>query len=380
MSRHLRLIVPTLVVLLIGAGFAVAARKGGGGGGNEVKACVVKAGDRKGALRIAKKCRKGERSISWAKQGPPGAAGVAGAQGPPGPPGPPGSTAPGVAAACEPTTLSADAFLDLEGIPGDSTRDGHEGEIDVNGFCLTGSTGAFSDLTVRAGSGSHSAPLLSRLFSGAPISSGAFDMRRTIAGETGDFQTYTFSGLRVDGYRLLGDVEEIRLSWDAATMSYDGNPAVALAGSGHTPRAALPGCPATLPVVDGFIAWPGLPGESMRDGHEGEITMPGLCVDARRAYDGAAGPSFVAVAGTGTDLATPGLLARAGSGAVEAGAVEISLRRTIAGETSDYIRLQLQGTRVSAIEQRSSEEDATLRATLTPSSVSGEIVDTPFAG
>lgn len=341
-------------------------------------ACVVKAGDRKGALRIAKKCRKGERRISWAKQGPPGVAGLAGAQGPAGPPGPPGGSAPGIAAACVPTTSSADAFLDLEGVPGDSTRDGHEDEIEVNGFCLTGSVGAFSDLTVRTGSGSHSAPLLSRLLSGATIGSGAFDMRRTVSGETSDFLTYTFSGLRVDGYRLLGEVEEIRLSWDSATVSYDGNPAVALTGSGHTPRAALPGCPATLDAVDGFIAWPGRPGESTRDGHEGEITMPGLCVDARRAYDGASEPSFVAVVGTGTDIATPGLLARAGSGAVEGGTVEISLRRTIEGETSDYVLLQLKGTRVSAIEQRSSAGQATLRATLSASGVGGQIVGSSF--
>lgn len=76
----------------------------------------------------------------------------------------------------------------------------------------------------------------------------------------------------------------------------------------------------------------------------------------------------------------PGLLARAGSGAGEGSAVAISLRRTISGETSDYLELQLQGTRVSAIEQRSSAGVATLRATLTPSSVSGEIVGTPFSG
>ncbi len=371
---------PTLVVLLIGAGFAVAARKGGGGGGNEVRACVVKAGDRKGALRIAKKCRKGERRLTWAKQGPPGAVGVAGAQGPPGPAGPSGGPSLGVAAPCEPATASGDAFLDLEGVPGGSTRDGHEGEIEVSGFCLTGAAGAFGDLAVRTDSGPHSAPLLSRLLSGAMIGSGRFSMRRTVDGETSDFQAYTFAGLRVDAYRLLGEVEEIRLSWDSATTSYEGNPAVALAGSGQTPRAALPGCPVALDAVDGFIAWPNLPGESTRDGHEGEIEAPRLCLDARRAYDGAPGPSFVAVAGTGTDLATPGLLARAGSGAVEAGVVEISLRRTIEGETSDYIQLQLQGTHVSAVEQRSSDGEAALRATLSASGVSGQILGTPFNG
>jgi type VI protein secretion system component Hcp len=379
-SRYLRLLLPTLVVLLVGVGLAVAA--GRSGRSDEVHACVDKAGNAKGALRIAPKCGKGERAVTWSKQGPPGAPGTAGTQGPagpPGPPGPPGSS--GIAAAtCEVTPASADAFLALNGIPGGSVRDGHAGEVDVSGFCLAASGGDFGDLAVRTAPGPHSAPLLNRLLSGAAIPSGKLSLRRTVSGETSDFETITFAGLHVDGYRLLGDTEELRLSWGSATTSYDGHPAVALSGPGQTPRAALPGCPATPPAADAFIAWPGLPGESARDGHVNEIDTPRLCLGARRAYDGASQPTFVAVAGTGTDQATPGLLARADSGATEPGTVKVTVRRTVSGLSSDYIQLQLQGTRVSAIEQRSAGGPAQLAATLTASALSGQILGSSFGG
>jgi type VI protein secretion system component Hcp len=271
----------------------------------------------------------------------------------------------------------------LNGVPGGSVRDGHAGEIDVSGFCLAGAGGEFGDLAVRTAPGPHSAPLLSRLLSGATIATGKLALRRTVSGETTDFETVNFTGLHVDGYRLLGDTEELRLSWGSATASYGTHPAVALSGPGQTPRAALPGCPATLPAVDAFIAWPGLPGESVRDGHANEIDAPRLCLDARRAYDGAAQPTFTAVAGTGTDLATPGLLGRADSGASEPGTVKITVRRTVSGLSSDYITLQLRGTRVSAIEQRSVGAlggFAQLSATLSASEVSGQIFGSAIGG
>jgi type VI secretion system secreted protein Hcp len=370
-SRHLRLLVPLLVVLAVGAGYALAARDKGRGD-DQIRACVDKAGPGKGRLRIADKCRKGERRLAWAKRGPTGPAGA------PGPPGSPGPSASGGAAPCQPSPSSGDGFLDLSGVPGGSTRDGHEGEIEVSGFCLAGSAGSFGDLAVRTVPGPHSAPVLSRLLSNATIASGRLSARHTVEGQTSDFFVYDLSGLQVDGYRLLGEEEEVRLCWNSATASYDGHPAVALTNPGRTPRASLLGCPATANPVDAFVDWPGLPGESERDGHEGEIEAPRVCLDARRAYDGAAAPSFTAVVGTGTDLASAGLLARAGTGAVEPGTVRITLRRTVEGQTSDFVGIQMQGTRVAAAEQRSSTGDAVLFATLSASAVSGQIVGTGF--
>jgi hypothetical protein len=69
-------------VLSGAGGYAVAAS-----GTDAIHACASK---RTGALRIAKSCNRHERSVSWAKSGPPGARGQ---QGPPGMNGQPGAPA-----------------------------------------------------------------------------------------------------------------------------------------------------------------------------------------------------------------------------------------------------------------------------------------------
>lgn len=62
-----------------------------------IRACAKKKGKAKGTLRIAAKCRKGERRVTWSKNGPagtpgpPGTAGAPGATGAPGGPGSPGA-------------------------------------------------------------------------------------------------------------------------------------------------------------------------------------------------------------------------------------------------------------------------------------------------
>jgi hypothetical protein len=76
-------------LLLCGAsGYAIA--QSGSAAPKPIQACAKKKG---GALRLGKKCRKGERRVTWAKAGPtgltgpggpPGAAGTDGAQGPAG--------------------------------------------------------------------------------------------------------------------------------------------------------------------------------------------------------------------------------------------------------------------------------------------------------
>ena len=53
-----------------------------------IRACANK---KTGALRLANKCRKGERSVSWSQTGPQGARGLAGANGVNGAPGTTGS-------------------------------------------------------------------------------------------------------------------------------------------------------------------------------------------------------------------------------------------------------------------------------------------------
>lgn len=81
MFRHLRgyravpyLTAAVVVVLVIGGGLAIAAS----GGGGVIHGCSAKNG---GALRIAAKCTRHERSVSWNRQGPRGVPGPRGAQG-----------------------------------------------------------------------------------------------------------------------------------------------------------------------------------------------------------------------------------------------------------------------------------------------------------
>jgi hypothetical protein len=69
------LTVVAIVAVAAGGGWALAASSGG-----VIKACAAKKG---GALRVAKKCKHGERKLSWNIQGP---------QGPPGPQGPAGTS------------------------------------------------------------------------------------------------------------------------------------------------------------------------------------------------------------------------------------------------------------------------------------------------
>lgn len=92
-------VVATICLFLLLGGGAWAAV---GAGGGSIHACYSK---RTGALRIASRCKRSERAVSWSKVGPPGppgkrgsnvrgATGKAGATGPVGPTGPAGPTGP----------------------------------------------------------------------------------------------------------------------------------------------------------------------------------------------------------------------------------------------------------------------------------------------
>jgi hypothetical protein len=82
-------VVLAAVLLVCGvSGYAIA--QSGSAKPKTIKACAKKKG---GALRMGKKCRKGERRVTWAIRGPtgltgpPGAAGIPGTDGAQGPPG-----------------------------------------------------------------------------------------------------------------------------------------------------------------------------------------------------------------------------------------------------------------------------------------------------
>lgn len=86
----------SIVALLAGTGgWALAATNQGS---SVIRACADK---KNGSLRLAGRCRRGERSVSWAKEGrpgapgPPGAPGASGSRGEAGPGGEPGPRGPG---------------------------------------------------------------------------------------------------------------------------------------------------------------------------------------------------------------------------------------------------------------------------------------------
>ena len=89
------------------------------GADSRIHACV---GKKSGAVRIVaagKRCKKGERRVTWQRVGPVGAPGTAGSDGATGPQGATGTTgAPGV-----------DDFNDLEGLP--CTRNAQQGTVDL---------------------------------------------------------------------------------------------------------------------------------------------------------------------------------------------------------------------------------------------------------
>src|SRR4051794_33055038 len=61
-----------------------------GAASKKISACAKKSGRAKGTLRLASKCRKGERRVTWNSAGEPGPAGPAGAPGTNGTNGTPG--------------------------------------------------------------------------------------------------------------------------------------------------------------------------------------------------------------------------------------------------------------------------------------------------
>jgi hypothetical protein len=83
----IRLVSVVAIALLVcgASGFAIAQS---GTASKPIKACAKKKG---GALRKAKKCRRGERRVTWAKTGVPGATGPQGPAGPAGNGGAPGA-------------------------------------------------------------------------------------------------------------------------------------------------------------------------------------------------------------------------------------------------------------------------------------------------
>jgi type VI secretion system secreted protein Hcp len=240
-SRTLKIALPTAAALIAGGAVALAAIPSSDG---TINACYATGGSPTGALRIVDEgvqCASGETAISWNQQGQVGPAGPTGPAGPQGDAGSSGSGSSGSngdtgASDTQGGGPSADIFLKLDGIAGESTDDKHKGEIDVEALTFnakratagSGSSGGgagkvkFAPFRVIKVYDASSPKLLAAAASGHHIKSGTITFRRS--GDEGDteFLTYKLTDVVVSSYqqgganadqRTLGSLEdEIGLS------------------------------------------------------------------------------------------------------------------------------------------------------------------------
>jgi type VI secretion system Hcp family effector len=128
-----------------------------------------------------------------------------------------------------------DFFLKVDGIEGESIRDGHEGSIEfsflewgVSNGAANGSNAGkpvFANLTLTsAGTGKAGPPLMQAAASGRVIREATFTARRIIEGEASDFLIITLTDVIVSSYhdsRSGASSEKIELSFSKIVVNYD---------------------------------------------------------------------------------------------------------------------------------------------------------------
>jgi type VI secretion system secreted protein Hcp len=227
MSRRRALKIALPAALALGAGTAVAIAAIPASDGT-IHACYSTTGTPTGAARIVDEtdtCAASEKALTWNQTGPTGPSGPAGPTGPPGDSGSSGTgsfggtdTGSGSAQGGGP---SADIFLKLDGISGESTDEDHKGEIDVEAFTFNAKRASgkvkFSPLRVIKVYDASSPKLMQAAASGRHIRSGTLTFRRSGDPNGVEFLTYKLSDLTVSSYqegganaddRTLGSLED----------------------------------------------------------------------------------------------------------------------------------------------------------------------------
>ena len=229
--RAMKIALPAALALGAGTAVAIAAIPASDG---TIHACYATTGATPtGAVRIVDEgqtCATGEQTLTWNQTGPAGPAGPSGPSGPPGDSGTSGGgsfggTDTGSGGSDQAGGPSADIFLKLDGIPGDSTDDDHKGEIDVEAFTFnakraTGSGGGkvkFAPLRVIKVYDASSPKLMQAAASGRHIKSAVLTFRRSGDPNRVEFLTYKLSDVVVSSYqegganvdqRTLGSLED----------------------------------------------------------------------------------------------------------------------------------------------------------------------------
>lgn len=114
-------------------------------------------------------------------------------------------------------------FLDLDGIPGESIKEGYENAIELEAFDWTvnaGNPARFSTLTVRKHVDRASPKLMLRAAKGSVIPGGALRVIK-VGGEGSDeFLTYCFTQVRVKSVKTVGDGGDNQGLHEAVELSY----------------------------------------------------------------------------------------------------------------------------------------------------------------
>jgi type VI secretion system secreted protein Hcp len=268
-SRLFKLALPAAVVL--GAGTAVAIAAIPSTSGQIIKACYATTPTTR-TLRLldadipSETCNAGEATLTWNQQGP---AGPSGPQGDPGPPGDTGSGSSGSGGSggaggspfdtSQPGGPTADIFLALDGIPGDSTDAQHKNEIAIESFAFlakrttTSKSTRFSGLRLDKVYDVSSPRLFAAATSGRHIKSAVVTFSTSSDPSGIDVVTYKLSDVTLTSYeqgganpdtKPLGSLEEeialnaARVQVTEKTFGADGKPGPVVTANWQVPKAA----------------------------------------------------------------------------------------------------------------------------------------------
>jgi type VI secretion system secreted protein Hcp len=261
-SRIFKFALPAAVVLGAGTAVAIAAIPSSDG---IITACRVTTGTTPGQLRIidteatpTQACTTNEATVTWNEAGPPGP------QGDPGPPGDSGSgTDTGNTQPFDTSQAggpSADIFLAIDGIPGDSTDAQHKNQISIESFAFlakrpsTRTAGAvrFSGLRLDKVYDVSSPRILSAATSGRHLKSATVTFSTGSDAGSTNVLTYKLSDVAVSSYeqgganpdtKALGSLEEeiglspARVQVTEKTFSANGNAGPVVTSSWQVPKS-----------------------------------------------------------------------------------------------------------------------------------------------
>jgi type VI secretion system secreted protein Hcp len=272
--RLFKLALPAAVVLGAGTAVAIAAIPSTSDG--VIHGCYLTtstaAGQTVGELRVVdadatppQNCAAGEATLTWNQQGP---VGPSGPQGDPGPPADSGSgtsggsTGSGGGSPFDPSQAggpTADIFLALDGIPGDSTDAQHKNEIAIESFAFlakrttTSKAVRFSGLRLDKVYDVSSPRLFAAATSGRHIKTAVVTFSTSSDPSGTDVVTYKLSDVTLTSYeqgganpdtKPLGSLEEeialnpARVQVTEKTFDAQGNPGRVVTASWQVPKAS----------------------------------------------------------------------------------------------------------------------------------------------